>query len=114
MIVKTLGCVISGIEAIRVEVEVDLAPGLPQFYTVGLPDTTVRESKDRIRAAIKNAGYPFPREHVTVNLAPADVRKEGSGLDLPIALSILAVQGIVSGDGLANYVLLGELSWMGV
>jgi len=110
MIVKTLGCVISGIEAIRVEVEVDLAPGLPQFYTVGLPDTTVRESKDRIRAAIKNAGYPFPREHVTVNLAPADVRKEGSGLDLPIALSILAVQGIVSGDGLANYVLLGELS----
>lgn len=110
MIVKSIGCVISGIDAVRVEVEVDTAPGLPQFSTVGLPDTTVRESKDRIRAAIKNAGYPFPRERVTVNLAPADVRKEGSGLDLPIAISILAAQGIIESDRLTNYVLLGELS----
>jgi len=110
MIVRAIGCTVYGLDSFRVEVEVDIAHGLPQFSTVGLPDATVKESKDRIRAAIKNAGYPFPREHVTVNLAPADVRKEGTGLDLPIAIAILAAEGIVPGEALSQYALLGELS----
>ncbi|MCX7981342.1 MAG: YifB family Mg chelatase-like AAA ATPase [Syntrophales bacterium] len=110
MIVRAIGCVIYGLDSFRVEVEVDVSRGLPQFSTVGLPDTSVKESKDRIRAAIKNAGYPFPREHVTVNLAPADIRKEGTGLDLPIAIAILASESIVPPETLTKYVLMGELS----
>ena len=90
MIVKTISCTVIGIDSYRVDVEVDTSPGLPQFSTVGLPDIAVKESKDRIKAAIKNSGYSFPRGHVTVNLAPADIRKEGTGFDLPIAAGILA------------------------
>src|ERR1051326_8446016 len=84
-----------GIEASPVTIEVDVSFGLPTFTMVGLPDPSVRESRDRIRSAIRNSGYEFPPHRVTVNLAPADVRKAGSAFDLPIALGILAAQGIV-------------------
>ena len=84
-----------GVDAYIVEVEVDLAPGLPYFATVGLPEVAVKESKDRVRAAVKNSGYKFPGNRVTINLAPADIRKEGTGFDLPVAVGILAAQGLL-------------------
>ncbi len=110
MIVKTLSSAIIGIESFPVEVEVDITTGLPQFSTVGLPDVSVRESKDRIKAAIKNSQYSFPAHHVTINLAPADMKKEGTSFDLPIATAILAAQGIVETGRLSDYLLVGELS----
>jgi magnesium chelatase family protein len=76
-------------------VEVDIASGLPQLATVGLAEGAVRESKDRIRAALKNCGYSFPSKKITINLAPADIKKEGSGDDLPMAVGILAAEGLV-------------------
>jgi magnesium chelatase family protein len=88
LIVKVISSTVVGVDSYPVDVEVDISPGLPQFLTVGLPDVAVKESKDRIKAAIKNSGYKFPRNHVTVNLAPADIRKEGTGFDLPIAVGI--------------------------
>ena len=110
MIVKTLSSAIIGIDSFPVEVEVDITAGLPQFSTVGLPDASIRESKDRIKAAIKNSGYKFPTHHVTINLAPADIKKEGTSFDLPIAMAILAAQGMVSQEPLTQYLLIGELS----
>ena len=110
MIVKVLSSTVIGIDSYRVEVEVDLASGLPQFSTVGLPDASVKESKDRIRAAINNSGYDFPANRVTVNLAPADIRKEGTAFDLPIAIGILAAQELLPIENLQQYVLVGELS----
>ncbi len=113
VIVKTSGATVIGIECHLVDVEVDVSRGIPHFSTVGLPDAAVRESKDRIRAAVRNSGYPFPRHHVTVNLAPADLRKEGAGFDLPIALGILAAQGVVDPGAIRDHVFLGELSLNG-
>jgi len=110
MIVKILGSAVIGIDGYLIEVEVYTAAGLPQFSTVGLPDVAVRESRERIKAAVKSSGYPFPRHHVTVNLAPADIKKEGTGFDLPIAVGILAAEEVVRPDLLDAYVLLGELS----
>jgi magnesium chelatase family protein len=110
LIVKAISSTVVGIESHAVTVEVDLAAGLPLFSTVGLPDVSVRESKDRIKAAIKNSGYPFPGHHVTVNLAPADIKKEGTAFDLPIAVAILSAQDLVPAAPLADYLLLGELS----
>ena len=110
MIVKVLSSTVVGIDAFPVDVEVDLSSGLPQFSTVGLPDAAVKESRDRIKAAMKNSGYRFPENRVTVNLAPADIRKEGTGFDLPIALGILAAEGLVGRDRLRDYVVMGELS----
>ena len=110
MIVKAVSCTVIGIESYRVDVEVDTSPGLPQFSVVGLPDVAVKESRDRIKAAIKNSGYSFPRQHVTVNLAPADIRKEGTGFDLPIAAAILTAEGLIDAAILKRYALLGELS----
>jgi magnesium chelatase family protein len=110
MIVKILSSAIIGIDSFPVEVEVDITAGLPQFSTVGLPDASVRESKDRIKAAINNSGYKFPTHHVTINLAPADIKKEGTSFDLPIAIAILAAQGMVATEPLTNYLLIGELS----
>jgi magnesium chelatase family protein len=110
MIVKVASSTIIGIDSYPVEVEIDISPGLPQFSTVGLPDVVVRESKDRIKAAIKNSGYRFPPTHVTVNLAPADIKKEGTGFDLPIAVGILAAEGIIEPDLCRDYLLIGELS----
>lgn len=110
MIVKVASSTVIGIESYPVDVEVDVSPGLPQFSTVGLPDIAVRESKDRIKAAIKNSGYRFPKHHVTVNLAPADIKKEGTGFDLPIAVGILAAEGFIKSATLHDYILIGELS----
>lgn len=110
MIVKVISCTTIGIDSFRVDVEVDTSAGLPYFSTVGLPDVAVKESKDRIKAAVKNSGYPFPRHHVTVNLAPADIRKEGTSFDLPIAVAVLATQSLIDIGHLSNYLILGELS----
>jgi len=109
MLARVYSACLQGIEAALVSVEVDVAHGLPSFTTVGLPDAAVRESRDRVRAALKNGGFTFPVERITVNLAPADLKKEGASFDLPIALGILAATGAVKGDGLGALVVLGEL-----
>jgi magnesium chelatase family protein len=91
-------------------VEIDLASGLPQLSTVGLPEGAVKESKDRIRAALKNCGYTFPAKRITINLAPADIKKEGSAYDLPMAVGILAAEGLIESKLLDRFLLIGELS----
>jgi magnesium chelatase family protein len=113
MLAKVLSSAVYGIDAYVVEVEVDIAHGLPSFSTVGLPDGAVRESKDRVKAAIKNSGYEFPPDRITVNLAPADIKKEGAAFDLPIALGILAAMGAVDQARLNTFLILGELSLYG-
>src|SRR5215212_6335009 len=99
-----------GIEACGVQVEVDVSFGMPVFNMVGLPDASVRESRDRVKSAIRNSGFEFPPHRITVNLAPGDVRKAGAAFDLPIALGILAAQGVVERRHIVDLVLLGELS----
>src|SRR4051812_7898413 len=99
-----------GVDAYPVQIEVDVSFGLPSFTMVGLPDPTVRESRDRVRSAIKNSGYEFPPHRITVNLAPADVRKAGSSFDLPIALGLLATSGALDRQHIEDTVVLGELS----
>jgi magnesium chelatase family protein len=99
-----------GVEAYPVQIEVDVSFGLPSFTMVGLPDTTVRESRDRVRLAIRNSGFEFPAHRITVNLAPADVRKAGSSFDLPIALGVLATTGQLAPATLEDTLVLGELS----
>jgi len=99
-----------GVEAYPVQIEVDVSFGLPSFTMVGLPDTTVRESRDRVRLAIRNSGYEFPPHRITVNLAPADVRKAGSSFDLPIALGVLATTGQLAPTTFNDTLVLGELS----
>jgi len=110
MLAKVLSSALLGIDAIMVDVEVDIAQGLPQFATVGLPDGAVKESKDRVKSALKNSGYEFPNRKITVNLAPADVKKEGAAFDLPISIGILAATGVVKAQHIKEYLLLGELS----
>ena len=111
MLARTHSSAIMGIDACLIEVEVDIVQGLPYFATVGLPDGAVKESKDRVKSAIKNMGYAFPNARITVNLAPADIKKEGSGFDLPIALGILSANGTLADPGaLDGYIVLGELS----
>ncbi len=110
MLAKVNSAALYGIDALRVEVEIDLASGLPQLATVGLPEGAVKESKDRIRAAVKNCGYTFPAKRITINLAPADIKKEGSAYDLPMAVGILAAEGLVETKLLGEYLLIGELS----
>ena len=110
---KVLSCHLLGIEPVLVEVEVDVSQGLPSFNIVGLPDTSVKEAKDRVRSAIKNLNLPFPIGRITVNLAPAYVRKEGSYFDLPIALGILAEQGVIPEQNLSRFIIVGELSLNG-
>ncbi|MEX5216280.1 MAG: YifB family Mg chelatase-like AAA ATPase [Nitrospira sp.] len=105
-----LSAAIVGLEAHLIDVEVDISGGLPQFSVVGLPDTTVRESRDRVRAALKNSGFQFPVKKITVNLAPAGIKKEGSGLDLAIALGILVAEQILPAEAVTDRVLVGELS----
>jgi magnesium chelatase family protein len=108
---------ISGLSALPVRVEADLANGLPQFSIVGLPDAAVREARDRVRSAITNAGFEFPQRRVTVNLAPADLPKDSGRFDLPIALGILAASGQISSrhctQALEHYEFVGELSLTG-
>jgi magnesium chelatase family protein len=104
---------IYGIEAIPISIEADIASGIPNCTIVGLPDTSVRESRDRIRSAIKNSGFVFPRGRVTVNLAPAHLRKQGAFYDLPIAVAILCQQGYVKQTALYGSVIVGELGLYG-
>src|SRR5438270_172966 len=99
-----------GVDECPVHVEVDVSFGIPAFVMVGLPDAAVRESRERVRLAIRNSGFEYPPHRITVNLSPADVRKAGASFDLPIALGILAATGIVEQRQIADRVLLGELS----
>ena len=110
MLAKFSGFTLIGLSGERVEVEVDTASGLPSFDIVGLPDASVKESKERVRSAIKNSGKRFPNHKITVNLAPADLKKEGAGLDLPIALGIMKASGQLVPKDLADTVFIGELS----
>jgi magnesium chelatase family protein len=113
MLVKTSSAALLGIEAYVVDVEVDVSAGLPGFVTVGLPDAAVRESKERVRAALKNCGYEMPARKLTVNLAPADRRKEGSAFDLPISLGMLAFLEVVPVERLRDCLFIGELAMDG-
>jgi len=99
-----------GVESFLVEVEVDIRSGLPLFNIVGLPDTAVQESRERVRSAIKNSEFEFPRKRITVNLAPADIKKEGPIFDLPIALGIVSASGQIENDQLKKIIFVGELS----
>ena len=110
MISKVKSCALAGIDGIIIDVEVDLSSGLPAFDIVGLPDTGIKESKERIKAAIKNCGYTLPVKRIIVNLAPADVKKEGAVYDLPIAVALLSLTGIIPQTALEDYMICGELS----
>ncbi len=110
MISKIYSGTVYGIEGFLIEVEIDIAKGLPSFSIVGLPDAAVKESKERVMAAIRNSGYDFPAKKITVNLAPADLKKEGAGFDLPIAIGILVACGIAKKEKIENYCIIGELA----
>jgi magnesium chelatase family protein len=110
MLAKAYSNAVAGIEGYSVEVEIDLAQGLPAFNIVGLPDVAVKEAKERVRAAIKNSDWQFPVKRITVNLAPANIKKKGATFDLPIAIGILAAVGVVNDPKLEQYTLVGELS----
>src|SRR5512146_1777304 len=117
MLFKTRSAAVYGIDANLIDVEVDVS-GIKldkdNFNTVGLPDAAVRESRERVRAALRNSGYDIPNTHITVNLAPADIKKEGSGFDLPVALSILGAYGGLNKKELSDFVIVGELSLDGM
>lgn len=110
MLSRVTTAAIWGIEGHIIDVEVDISEGLPALHIVGLPDSAIKESRERVRAAIKNSGYEFPSQRITVNLAPADLRKEGSSFDLPIAIGIIAASGFIQGEILKGRLFLGELS----
>jgi magnesium chelatase family protein len=110
MLARVFSACLAGIEAALVRVEVDVSRGLPAFATVGRPDPAVRESRDRVRAALRNSGFGFPLERITVNLAPADLRKEGVSFDLAIALGLLAAAGAVKTEPLRTLLVAGELA----
>ena len=109
MLVKTYSAAVYGIEAIGITIEVNIGPGT-KYYMVGLPDNAVKESLHRVESAIQSAGFRMPRQKIVVNLAPADIRKEGSAYDLAIAIGILAASGQINGDQLEQYLIMGELS----
>lgn len=110
MLARMQSCGVAGIDGFLVTVEVDVRPGMQKVRVVGLPDTAVRESEERVNAALRNSGYRQPAGHVVVNLAPADLRKEGSALDLPIALGMLAASGQIGGERFMDYAIAGELA----
>jgi magnesium chelatase family protein len=109
MLVKTYGSAVFGVDATTITVEVNMDRGI-KFYLVGLPDNAVKESQQRIAAALKNIGYRMPGKKITINMAPADIRKEGSAYDLTLAIGILAASGQINGDKVGKYVIMGELS----
>ncbi|MGH7529368.1 MAG: YifB family Mg chelatase-like AAA ATPase [Gemmatimonadales bacterium] len=113
MLARVRSAAVLGIDAYLVDVETDIANGLPTFVTVGLPQGAVKEGRDRVSAALANTGFTFPLRRITVNLAPADIRKEGSAFDLPIALGILAATEQISADRLSRIAVLGELGLEG-
>ncbi|MBM3253264.1 MAG: YifB family Mg chelatase-like AAA ATPase [Candidatus Omnitrophica bacterium] len=110
MLAKVFSSATLGIDAYPVEIEIDISGGLPGATIVGLPDTAVKESRDRIKSSIKNSGFSFPVRKLTINLAPADIKKEGTAFDLPIALGILAAYGQLDKENLKNYCSVGELA----
>ena len=110
MLAHVLSCGLSGIEGFQVAVEVNLSNGMPMFEIVGLPDASVKESRERVRAAVKNSGHSFPAARLTVNLAPADLKKEGPSFDLPIALGTLCCCGVIEPESLKELCIFGELS----
>ena len=110
MFAKVLSAAVLGIDAYLVKVEAHLESGMPKFFTVGMPDGAVRESNHRVQAAVKNSGFRFPVKKITVNLAPADIKKEGAAFDLPIAIGILAANGQVNMEKMEDYLVLGELA----
>ena len=109
MLVKTFGAAVQGIDAIVITIEVAVSRGFI-YSIVGLPDTAIKESNERVRSAMRESGFEFPRHSVVVNLAPADVRKEGSAYDLPIAIGVLAASEEIQVDGLDRCMMMGELS----
>ena len=109
MLVKTFGFAVHGINATKVTIEVNIAQGV-NFFIVGLPDNAVKESQQRIRAALNNHGYKIPGKTITVNMAPADIRKEGSAYDLTIAIGILGASEQINAENIDKYAIMGELS----
>lgn len=112
MLVKTYGSAVYGVDALTITIEVNVSGGT-KYFMVGLPDNAVKESMFRVASAIKNSGYHMPRQRILVNLAPADIRKEGSAYDLAIAIGILAASGQIDPVNLAEYIMMGELSLNG-
>src|SRR6202000_2021931 len=110
MVARVSTVAFEGIEARAVDVQVQVSPGLPAFHVVGLADKAVSEARERVRSALIASGLALPARRITVNLAPADLPKEGSHYDLPIALGLLAAMGIIPASEMAGYVALGELS----
>jgi magnesium chelatase family protein len=110
MLSKILSATTVGIEARQIEIEVDITKGLPAIVIVGLPDTAIKESRDRVRSAIKNSGFKYPSQKITINLAPCDIKKEGSCFDLPIAIGILVASGQLGSGMINDLVLIGELA----
>ncbi len=109
MLAKVTSCAVVGLDGVLIQVEVDISRGLPSMTIVGLPDAAVQESRERVRAAIKNTGLPFPVERLTINLAPADIRKAGPAYDLPIAVGILLANNQFIGN-VEQAIIMGELS----
>jgi magnesium chelatase family protein len=110
MLARVYSCAVIGLEGVVVEVEVDASQSLPNIVIVGLPDAAVQESRERVQSAIKNSGLYFPRKRITVNLAPAAVRKEGPAYDLPIATGILIASAQIPPEGIEGSLVIGELS----
>ena len=110
MLARVYSCAVVGLEGVLVEVEVDFGSGLPGITVVGLPDAAVQESRERVRTAIKNVPLPFPRKRLIINLAPANVRKEGPAYDLPMAVGILITSGQIPSRAVRDMVIIGELS----
>ncbi len=110
MLARVWSASIVGIDAVKVGVEVDVSGGLPGIVVLGLPDSAIQESKERVKATLKNAGFAFPMRKIVINLTPADLRKEGPCFDLPISVGILAASEQVSADLLGDYIFLGEVS----
>ena len=113
MLAKIQSATVVGIEGRLVDVECDVSSGAPTFDTIGLPELAVREARVRVRSAIRHSELPFPKTRVIVNLAPADLRKEGTGYDLPVALGILTASGVLPLDALQGWLVIGELSLTG-
>lgn len=114
MLARVWSASIVGIDAVKVGVEVDVSGGLPGIVVLGLPDSAIQESRERVKATLKNTGFAFPMRKIVINLTPADLRKEGPCFDLPISVGILAASEQVSADLLGDYLFLGEVSWMAV
>ena len=110
MVNKVTTATVIGLDAYNVSVETDVLNGIPAFSIVGLPDTAINEARDRVRSAIKNSGFTFPAKKVVINLAPADLKKEGSNFDLPIAVGLLVEEEVLSEEKLKDFAFIGELS----